>query len=76
MPTSSLEEVDDLLEAVELPAAALRQPRPADGPASGCRGSDGSALRCPSCGSPHIAQMLGDNGDISFVCTACGHSWS
>ncbi|MEU7178566.1 MULTISPECIES: hypothetical protein [Streptomyces] len=82
MPTSSLEEADDLLEAVEVPgaarrpAAALRHPRPVDGPASGCRGGEGSALRCPSCGSPHIAQMLGDNGDISFVCTACGHSWS
>ncbi|WP_106975511.1 hypothetical protein [Streptomyces violens] len=35
-----------------------------------------SALQCPSCGSPHVAQMLGDNGGVSFVCTACGHSWS
>ncbi|KAF4407025.1 MULTISPECIES: hypothetical protein [Streptomyces] len=33
-------------------------------------------LRCPSCGSVHVAQMLGDNGGISYVCTACGHSWS
>jgi hypothetical protein len=33
-------------------------------------------LLCPSCGSPHVAQMLGDNGGISYVCTACGHSWS
>ncbi|KPI18812.1 hypothetical protein OK074_7834 [Actinobacteria bacterium OK074] len=33
-------------------------------------------LDCPSCGSIHIAQMLGDNGGISYVCTACGHSWS
>ncbi|MFD0026699.1 hypothetical protein ACWGDS_15225 [Streptomyces sp. NPDC055059] len=31
---------------------------------------------CPSCGSLHVAQMLGDNGGISYVCTACGHSWS
>lgn len=31
---------------------------------------------CPSCGSSHIAQVLGDNGGISYVCTACGHSWS
>ncbi|WP_310726649.1 hypothetical protein [Streptomyces sp. N2A] len=36
----------------------------------------GSALQCPSCGSSHVAQVLGDNGGISFVCTACGHSWS
>ncbi|MEU1533412.1 hypothetical protein [Streptomyces fagopyri] len=33
-------------------------------------------LDCPSCGSVHIAQVLGDNGGISYVCTACGHSWS
>ena len=33
-------------------------------------------LTCPSCGSSHVAQMLGDNGGISYVCTACGHSWS
>ncbi|MEU5362485.1 hypothetical protein ABZ354_03100 [Streptomyces sp. NPDC005925] len=33
-------------------------------------------LRCPSCGSGHVAQVLGDNGGISYVCTACGHSWS
>ncbi|MYS95301.1 MULTISPECIES: hypothetical protein [Streptomyces] len=33
-------------------------------------------LSCPSCGSAHVAQMLGDNGGISYVCTACGHSWS
>lgn len=33
-------------------------------------------LSCPSCGSGHVAQLLGDNGGISYVCTACGHSWS
>ncbi|PWI18462.1 hypothetical protein DI272_33215 [Streptomyces sp. Act143] len=33
-------------------------------------------LICPSCGSLHVAQVLGDNGGISYVCTACGHSWS
>ncbi|MEU0786978.1 hypothetical protein ABZ341_36125 [Streptomyces sp. NPDC006173] len=33
-------------------------------------------LDCLSCGSVHIAQVLGDNGGISYVCTACGHSWS
>lgn len=33
-------------------------------------------LSCPSCGSAHVAQLLGDNGGISYVCTACGHDWS
>ncbi|MEU7471611.1 hypothetical protein AB0A94_24335 [Streptomyces sp. NPDC044984] len=33
-------------------------------------------LGCPSCGSAHVAQVLGDNGGVSYVCTACGHSWS
>ena len=33
-------------------------------------------LDCPSCGSADVAQVLGDNGGISYVCTACGHSWS
>lgn len=35
-----------------------------------------SALHCPACGSSHVAQVLGDNGGVSYVCTACGHSWS
>ena len=33
-------------------------------------------LGCPSCGSAHVAQVLGDNGGVSYVCTACGRSWS
>ncbi|MGP9020878.1 hypothetical protein ACT1U9_21090 [Streptomyces sp. BR1] len=34
-------------------------------------------LTCPACGSSHVAQMLGDDGGgVSYVCTACGHSWS
>lgn len=33
-------------------------------------------LACPSCGSGHVALVLGDNGGTSYVCTACGHSWS
>lgn len=81
MPTSILGEVDDL------PDAAWAQGRdgpsdhpgrsadPVSRPDSASR-SAGSALRCPSCGSSHVAQMLGDNGGVSFVCTACGHSWS
>ncbi|MEV0371959.1 hypothetical protein AB0I10_19360 [Streptomyces sp. NPDC050636] len=59
-----------------MPEYALRFTCPLDGPGAECRGGDGSALQCPSCGSSHVAQMLGDNGGISFVCTACGHSWS
>ncbi|OAH15833.1 hypothetical protein [Streptomyces jeddahensis] len=38
--------------------------------------SRATRLNCPSCGSVHVAQVLGDNGGVSFVCTACGHSWS
>ncbi|MFE0102964.1 hypothetical protein [Streptomyces sp. NPDC059009] len=37
---------------------------------------EGTFLNCPSCGSSHVAQVLGDNGGVSYVCTACGHSWS
>jgi hypothetical protein len=52
--------------------------------ASGSEEADGllataearARLICPSCGSAHVAQVLGDNGGVSFVCTACGHSWS
>jgi transposase-like protein len=33
-------------------------------------------LVCPSCGSLHVTQVLGDNGGIPYVCTACGRSWS
>ncbi|XLE12146.1 hypothetical protein QOM21_24570 [Streptomyces sp. Pv4-95] len=59
-----------------MPEYALRFTCPVDGPGSASGGSEGSALQCPSCGSSHVAQVLGDNGGISFVCTACGHSWS
>ncbi|MGD1225262.1 MULTISPECIES: hypothetical protein [Streptomyces] len=40
------------------------------------RRKNATLLDCPSCGSVHVAQVLGDNGGISYVCTACGHSWS
>ncbi|MCL7492391.1 hypothetical protein M8I34_13200 [Streptomyces sp. MCA2] len=82
MPTSILEEVNDLLEVAEaqgydwLPEYALRFTCPVDGPLPSGSGTDGSALQCPSCRSSHVAQVLGANGGISFVCTACGHSWS
>ncbi|MGK5628412.1 hypothetical protein [Streptomyces sp. URMC 123] len=35
-----------------------------------------AVLNCPACRSDKVAQVLGDNGGISYVCTACGHSWS
>ncbi len=35
-----------------------------------------ASIQCPACGSAHVAQVLGDNGGVSYVCTACGHSWS
>ncbi|MFE9681632.1 hypothetical protein ACFYXC_02040 [Streptomyces sp. NPDC002701] len=53
------------------------------GKAGGLPGSESEVTRdpitrldCPSCGSAHVAQVLGDNGGVSYVCTACGHSWS
>ncbi|MFH8885443.1 hypothetical protein [Streptomyces californicus] len=48
-------------------------PTPLPGPTAS---DDRSRLGCPFCGSSHVAQMLGDNGGVSYVCTACGHSWS
>ncbi|MFJ2025104.1 hypothetical protein ACIODW_15070 [Streptomyces sp. NPDC087897] len=30
----------------------------------------------PSCGSSHVAPVPGGSGGVSYVCTACGHSWS
>jgi transposase-like protein len=38
--------------------------------------AESACLSCPSCGSSDVAQVLGDNGGVSYVCTACGHSWS
>ncbi|GCD45844.1 hypothetical protein [Streptomyces paromomycinus] len=82
MPTSIMEEVDDLLDATApaqsagpLPEDAPRPARPAR-LSSDAHGTGSAVLQCPSCGSAHVAQVLGDNGGISFVCTACGHSWS
>ncbi|MES4901928.1 hypothetical protein [Streptomyces sp. NPDC000395] len=48
----------------------------ATSPNGGDSGMPSSILRCPSCGSGEVAQVLGDNGGVSYVCTACGHSWS
>ncbi|MEU6675981.1 hypothetical protein [Streptomyces sp. NPDC046853] len=67
MPASILDEAAGLV-AVAAPrrAAALFVPSEAITP----------LLTCPSCGSSHVAQVLGDNGGVSYVCTACGRSWS
>ncbi|SDK62522.1 hypothetical protein [Streptomyces indicus] len=67
MPGSNLEEDGTLLDVAETQGCA-RLP--------GGRTLVPTALICPSCGSAHVAQVLGDNGGISYVCTACGHSWS
>lgn len=60
MPASIIGEVDRLSGE-----AAMRE-----------RAGHRTLLNCPSCGSSHVAQVLGDNGGVSYVCTACGHSWS
>ncbi|CAM5306523.1 IS1 family transposase OS=Streptomyces alboniger OX=132473 GN=CP975_11660 PE=4 SV=1 [Streptomyces alboniger] len=60
MPASIIGEVDHLSDE-----AAMRE-----------RAGRRTLLKCPSCGSAHVAQVLGDNGGVSYVCTACGHSWS
>ncbi|MEU8569833.1 hypothetical protein AB0C51_16000 [Streptomyces pathocidini] len=79
MPTSILEGVNDLLDIAEaqgydwLPEYALRFTCPVD---QAQLPYVPALLQCPACGSAHVAQVLGDNGGISYVCTACGHSWS
>ncbi|MFF2811856.1 hypothetical protein ACFVT2_32725 [Streptomyces sp. NPDC058000] len=58
-----------------MPTSILGQVDDLLGPAAACAAAD-VTLQCPSCGSSHVAQVLGDNGGVSFVCTACGRSWS
>ncbi len=83
MPARILGEAGDLFEPVmrrspKTPSRTLLTTRYGGGrpgvPTSGTLIK--TRLICPSCGSTHIVQMLGDNGGISYVCTACGHSWS
>ncbi|MEV0041176.1 hypothetical protein ACFRR7_11505 [Streptomyces sp. NPDC056909] len=52
-------------------ASSIEEPDDLLAPAEALAG-----LNCPSCGSSQVAQVLGDNGGISYVCTACGHCWS
>ncbi|GAA4801601.1 hypothetical protein [Streptomyces ziwulingensis] len=57
-----------------MPASILKE---GDGPLDAVSTRNtATRLRCPSCGSAHVAQVLGDNGGISYVCTACGRNWS
>ncbi|GAA2335634.1 hypothetical protein OKJ48_30200 [Streptomyces kunmingensis] len=72
MPLSIIEEADRLL-GVTVSPAEFPSPSPSSGAVPLVMDVP---LTCPSCGSFHVAQMLGDNGGISYVCTACGHSWS
>ncbi|MGY0023974.1 hypothetical protein [Streptomyces sp. cg35] len=73
MPLSINEEADRLLGVAVIPAEPPAPPRTSgDVPLA----AGDVLLNCPSCGSRHVAQMLGDNGGISYVCTACGHLWS
>ncbi|WP_438488009.1 hypothetical protein [Streptomyces sp. S186] len=58
-----------------MPTSILGEVEDLSAPTAACV-AGGAALQCPSCGSSHVAQVLGDNGGVSFVCTACGHSWS
>ncbi|MFG2328589.1 hypothetical protein ACGFMM_03095 [Streptomyces sp. NPDC048604] len=64
MAASSAEQTDDLFAAADDRADRTG------------RADRRAPLHCPSCGSSHVAQVLGDNGGVSYVCTACGHSWS
>ncbi|TVL91868.1 hypothetical protein [Streptomyces sp. SAJ15] len=63
MQTSVLKEVGDLGDLRDSAASAGSDRSPA-------------GLRCPACQSVSVAQVLGDNGGVSYVCTACGHIWS
>lgn len=73
MPLSITDEADRLLGVPVVPA---EPPTAVECVSSGAFGDAPRLFTCPSCGSFHVAQMLGDNGGISYVCTACGHSWS
>ncbi|MFJ4711750.1 hypothetical protein [Streptomyces sp. NPDC088785] len=76
MPASIHEEADRLVGVTAspagLPSPSVPDVRTREVASRGTR----VLLNCPSCGSSHVAQMLGDNGGVSYVCTACGHSWS
>lgn len=74
MPARITEAADRPLGVTVRPAEAAHSGQHVPSPSSSP--SSFSFLDCPSCGSFHVAQMLGDNGGISYVCTACGRSWS
>nr|WP_079122545.1 hypothetical protein [Streptomyces abyssalis] len=63
------------MSAVVLAEGGRQQARPRTSPATGPAAVSSRTLQCPACGSSNVAQMLGDNGGVSYVCTTCGHSW-
>ncbi|UNO44167.1 hypothetical protein KGS77_24070 [Streptomyces sp. MST-110588] len=79
LPVAVLPDTAEAQDHERLRGHTLRSTGPASTPGTAGRaapGAAGAVLRCPACGSEHVAQVLGDNGGVSFVCTACGHSWS
>jgi DNA-directed RNA polymerase subunit RPC12/RpoP len=70
MPTSILDALEDRSDVSWARARWDASDIPPDAPRCD------SGIACPSCGSGNVAQVLGDNGGVSYVCTACGHSWS
>ncbi|WP_146620422.1 hypothetical protein [Streptomyces sp. Amel2xB2] len=63
------------MSAVVLVEGGRRSVRPCTRPVTGPAAMSPRTLLCPACGSSNVAQMLGDNGGVSYVCTTCGHSW-
>ncbi|MER5945100.1 hypothetical protein ABT127_03450 [Streptomyces sp. NPDC001904] len=76
MPASINEEADRFLGEAAISAEPPSPPAPGVLAQEVASRGTRVLLNCPSCGSSHVAQMLGDNGGVSYVCTACGHSWS
>ncbi|WP_399067123.1 hypothetical protein [Streptomyces winkii] len=63
------------MSAVVLTEGGRQSAGPRTCPATGPAAVSSGTLLCPACGSSNVAQMLGDNGGVSYVCTTCGHSW-
>ncbi|GLV75267.1 hypothetical protein Shyhy02_32670 [Streptomyces hygroscopicus subsp. hygroscopicus] len=63
MPTSILDAIEDPSRRVRVAMVCPSHRARAD-------------MVCPSRGSAKVAQVPGDNGGVSYVCTACGHSGS
>ncbi|WSZ84806.1 hypothetical protein OG584_24165 [Streptomyces sp. NBC_00859] len=72
MPASMLDRVHALAGG----ATARARPRHGTPPNCPARPVRPARRPCPSRGSAHVARMPGDSGGISYMCPACGHSWS